>query len=342
VFALTDAGKENSMRRSKQGFTLVELLVVIAIIGILVALLLPAVQAAREAARRMSCGNNSKQIGLALHNYHDIHKQFPSGWLWDGGSNWETWSWSTLILPFMEQQGTYNQLGIGDLNLWQYYDVTGPDWLRVKGVLETPLKSFICPSDTGFYKPGLIHNDRRFDGGRAFAAHAYRPGMSNYMGNMGFRQRVRAQQNIAGGIFAGNSEVTIGGITDGTSNTILVGERDTQLCRSGSWVGIRNAAGNGSRGVYTSVAWARPQINAPDPPFGWGSDRGCGEGYASMHPTGCHVTMCDGAVRFLSETIDHVWNGAGGVGVAYRIPAQAGVYQRMMCRDDQIKFDFPN
>jgi len=329
------------MRRTTKGFTLVELLVVIAIIGILVALLLPAVQAAREAARRMSCGNNSKQIALALHNYHDVHKKFPPGWLWDGGANWETWGWSALVLPFMEQQPLYDQLGIGTVNIWQYHSVTGAPWQRAKEALEKPIETFICPSDTGYRKPGRVSDARRFDGGRAFAAHPYRPGSSNYIGNMGFRQRRRAQQNIAGGMFAGNSEVSISGIKDGTSNTILFGERDTQFCRGGSWVGVRNADGIGSRGVYTSVAWARPIINAPDPPFGWGSDRGCGEGYGSMHPTGAHVALCDGSVRFLSETIDHVWNGSGGVGVAYKRPNQSGVYQRLMCRDDGLVFELP-
>src|SRR4026209_106951 len=115
----------NSSGRNGQGwraaFTLVELLVVIAIIGILVALLLPAVQAAREAARRMQCGNNLKQIGQGLHNYHDTFKTFPDGWLYINNPpltnipaqpNTETWAWSALILPYVEQGPLHQQLGV--------------------------------------------------------------------------------------------------------------------------------------------------------------------------------------------------------------------------------------
>src|SRR5688572_27645245 len=104
--------------RLSRGFTLVELLVVIAIIGILVALLLPAVQAAREAARRMQCGNNLKQIGISIHNYHDTYKSFPSGWICPSVAtgamavDQESWGWSSLILPFMEQQALHDQLGV--------------------------------------------------------------------------------------------------------------------------------------------------------------------------------------------------------------------------------------
>src|SRR5688572_21241712 len=100
--------------RRPRGFTLVELLVVIAIIGILVALLLPAVQAAREAARRMSCGNNLKQISLGLHNYHDTYKAFPAGWFDFGGAanNFESWGWSAMLLPFVEQQPLHDQMGV--------------------------------------------------------------------------------------------------------------------------------------------------------------------------------------------------------------------------------------
>ncbi len=119
------------MRRvGKSGFTLVELLVVIAIIGILVGLLLPAVQAAREAARRMQCSNNLKQMGLAMQNYHDTHKTFPSGYTVDlvppavigttsmmSLTNPSHWSWGAFILPFIEQTSLYNSLGVGSRSL---------------------------------------------------------------------------------------------------------------------------------------------------------------------------------------------------------------------------------
>ena len=101
----------NQYRRTRGGFTLVELLVVIAIIGILVALLLPAVQSAREAARRMQCQNNLKQLALALHNYHTAHATFPPAGFYDGGgANGSTLSWHTTVLPFIEQQNLYDAL----------------------------------------------------------------------------------------------------------------------------------------------------------------------------------------------------------------------------------------
>ncbi len=327
--------------RRSRGFTLVELLVVIAIIGILIALLLPAVQAAREAARRSQCSNNMKQIGLALHNYADSFKSFPSGWIWPGSGNHECWSWSALILPYMEQGPLHEQVGVVGNQLWEYQALAGPAWNTIKQGLETPLSAFICPSDTEYYGAGQVHWARRFHGGVAHTAHAYRPGVSNYLGNVGYRQKARAWRNNRGGIFAGNSRVSFRDITDGTSNTFAVGERDTKYCRSGSWVGVRNAAGTGSRGVYTAVGWARPIINAPNPPYRWWTDRGCGEGFSSLHPGGAQFVLCDGSVKFISETIDHDWRGnIPNCEPEYKCP-QTGAYQRLMCRDDGLPVKVP-
>src|SRR5689334_985467 len=101
----------------RTAFTLVELLVVIAIIGILVALLLPAVQAAREAARRATCLNHLKQIGIGLHNYHDANRVLASGWISKAGDQAE-WGWATFLLPFIEQGPLYSQLKVNDRRLW--------------------------------------------------------------------------------------------------------------------------------------------------------------------------------------------------------------------------------
>lgn len=112
-----------NLRRQRRGFTLAELLVVIGVIGLLVAILLPAVQGAREAARKMQCGNNLKQLGLALHSYHDTHGTLPPGMLRDYGSGPTTtdlrgnWSWGALILPFMERETTYQGLAVGSTKL---------------------------------------------------------------------------------------------------------------------------------------------------------------------------------------------------------------------------------
>jgi prepilin-type N-terminal cleavage/methylation domain-containing protein len=312
--------------RRHQGFTLVELLVVIAIIGILVALLLPAVQAAREAARRMKCSNHLKQIGLALHNYHDVHKVFPSGWVHPGASNLECWSWSVLILPFMEQSPMHDKLEVHHWNLYQGMQSTVG--ARIKGLVETPIDIYICPSDTGYLRPGLIHNNRNFSGSAGYnAIGGYRPGVTSYVGVMGHRDT--AGINANSGVFFGNSAVSFKDILDGTSNTAAVGERDTQFCRSGSWVGVRNANGTGSRGVYTAVGHSRPRLN--EPAITWSSNAGCGEGFSSLHRGGAQFVLCDGSVRFVAETIQHFWVG-NGVN-AHRNDRNL-VYQRLLSRDD--------
>jgi len=314
------------MRHKRVGFTLVELLVVIAIIGILVALLLPAVQAAREAARRMSCSNNMKQIGLALHNYHDTHKTFPPGYFRLLGGSAETWAWSTLILPFMEQQSMHDGLGVTRYNLFQ---TPAASAAAAKILLETPLPAFMCPSDTGFPPPGAIHNDRRFDGGIFWNSTNYTPGISNYMGVMGHRDVSGTTANT--GIFFAQKGVSFRDILDGTSSTFAVGERETIFCRAGAWVGIRNPNGAGSRGVYTSLGNNRPKLNQDTLVINWNANDGCGEGFSSLHPGGAQFALCDGSVRFVSETIDHRWinNNANTHG-----DSRNGTYQRLMtCAD---------
>ena len=145
----------NTKRRSR-GFTLIELLVVIAIIAILIALLLPAVQQAREAARRTQCKNNMKQIGLAMHNYHDVHLCFPPGYItttpcesatvWPACNAGELglYSWGTFVLPYIDQSNLYNQLTPGTVPL--QVNLTIPAVLQS---LRQPLSMFLCPSDPG-------------------------------------------------------------------------------------------------------------------------------------------------------------------------------------------------
>lgn len=171
------------------GFTLVELLVVIAIIGILVALLLPAVQAAREAARRMQCSNNLKQLGLAFQNYHDTHKRFPMNYV-----NWQDrpqWKGSHLVrlFPFMEQQPQWDLFA----NSWN----GNPEDVRLSNGLllrETPIPTLLCPSDS--HEPII-------NGGRA---------VTNYAGSMG----AQLMQSNTGCSFAGNIQTAVGGRNLGT------------------------------------------------------------------------------------------------------------------------------
>ena len=320
--------------RTRAGFTLVELLVVIAIIGILVSLLLPAVQAAREAARRMQCGNNLKQIGLALHNYADTYKTFPSGWIYNGTATRECWGWGALILPFMEQAPLHAQLRVGNGSM--YEQLVSASWQPIVDGLQRPLAGFKCPTDTGYQFQGQIHQDRHFGGGQGFIAHNFLPGLSNYIGNNGHGPgRTGFEENS--GIFFGNSKISFGEIIDGTSNTFAVGERDTKFCRSGVWAGVRNGNGGGSRGVFVVVAQARAKMNESALP--WDNDpEGCGQGWSSIHPGGAQFVFCDGSVAFVSETIHFFhtktnWDGNGD-------PAN-GTYQRLISRADGLPVAIP-
>jgi prepilin-type N-terminal cleavage/methylation domain-containing protein len=213
----------------RAGFTLVELLVVIAIIGILVALLLPAVQSAREAARRMQCQNNMKQLGLALHNYHDTNNIFPCSSIWNSASDMDVknnanlrQNWVIAILPFCEQQNLYNQ-----------FDLTKPIPHANNALPRaTNLAFMICPSD-GFAKKlfsGAGSSDTS-NLGANWARGCYgangtlallRSGSDE--NNGGGEDSGGWKSNNRRGVMGANIAIGIDGIKDGTSNTILVGE----------------------------------------------------------------------------------------------------------------------
>jgi prepilin-type N-terminal cleavage/methylation domain-containing protein/prepilin-type processing-associated H-X9-DG protein len=333
---------------TRRGFTLVELLVVIAIIGVLVGLLLPAVQAAREAARRASCQNNFRQLGIASHNYHDVHQTFPPGWIDMPTANQETWGWNAFLLPMMEQENLSRELGItrGSLMARMAANSSGTPPTQIYPDTRVVIKILICPSDTG-HNSGLSHNNRSFDGGVGYTAAGFTgdpatiAGHSNYMGVMGHRDVGNATQNT--GCFYGNSRVGIADITDGTSNTIMVGERQTIDCRGGTWLGVRNTNATGTAGVLMVAGHSRPKMNQdPSPTTGipWNTDdTGCGEGFSSLHPGGAQFLFADSSVRFISETISHNWatdgtNVNGTIADSKR--PENGIYQRLMTRDDKL------
>jgi len=212
----------NSADRVRRGFTLIELLVVIAIIAILVALLLPAVQQAREAARRSQCKNALKQIGLGLHNYHDVHGKMPPGYVSRGVSmtdpaSTETalgFSWATMILPFVDQEPLYAQFNFSE-------DADAAQNL-VHG--QTPLSSFRCPSDPSQDRFTMVDS-----GGATINDPTGSPlqlPTSNYVGIIGYGSLSMTPGNPTGrGILYRNSSVEFRDITDGLSNTIMAGER---------------------------------------------------------------------------------------------------------------------
>jgi prepilin-type N-terminal cleavage/methylation domain-containing protein/prepilin-type processing-associated H-X9-DG protein len=329
--------------RVRRAFTLIELLVVIAIIAILIALLLPAVQQAREAARRSTCKNNLKQIGLALHNYHDTYKTFPPGYIFDvrdaaaGTCCRESWGWTAMILPHIDQKPLFEQLGVSKQGLDQGIATGGTAYQQL---LQTPLDVFRCPSDPGGNNGVTVtHQNRHFGGGIGTTTAGWGnwvASSSNYVGVLGNRERVGSNYpnpDDTNGIFSYNSRVRIADITDGTSNTFLVGERDAKNCRGGSWVGTRNPyGGNGSRGIYLLVGGAHGAalvLNAPP----WDGNDLCGEGFSSYHTGGAHFVLADGHVVFVSDNINFNStnrNAAGGSANS----ANMGTYQRLMRRDD--------
>lgn len=226
----------------RSAFTLIELLVVIAIIAILIALLLPAVQQAREAARRTQCRNNLHNIGLALHNYLDVHGSFPSGTVatYDTNNvtalaNFESWGWPALILPYLDQASVHNQLDVTGRSLRAAIEAVFA--AGGNSALDTafpPLPVFQCPSDrTG---PRLQNGMRRthFNGGANGPTNSWRPPTLNYPGNHGgLAGDLRVPDDTTDrhpfGLLYTGSSVKMRDIIDGSSNTFLVGEREYPL-----------------------------------------------------------------------------------------------------------------
>ena len=296
------------MRR--KAFTLVELLVVIAIIGILIALLLPAVQAAREAARRMSCTNNLKQIGIALHNYHDTHRKLPIGWLgFTGGSadfvGQPGWAWSTRILPFMEQQSLYD--GLIDMDL-PVTDAANAE-ARVAVV-----SSFICPSDVGDDVFDLMNAvDEETEGTTVITqlSKSNYPGVFGTQDIHGICEPDSADYNgcRGNGIFFLNRSLAFRDITDGLSNTFLVGERWSKWVNS-TWTGV---VPGGWHAPARVVAVASDEF----PPNSEANVEQQTHNFSSYHPAGANFLLSDGHVQLITETIDlEVYNAlctrAGG------------------------------
>lgn len=315
--------------KRRNGFTLVELLVVIAIIGILVALLLPAVQKAREAAQRMQCANNMRNVALGLHNYHSARGVFPPGFNIQETKE-ESWGWTTYTLPYLEESALYEQLGVNEQTLSEFF-------MKNKGTAnmqaaQTPLSIFRCATDTTpDLLPGKINEpgnrDRHFRGNQT--PQGYEPPTSNYVGLKGLGDKGCPPKNPKicenNGIFYGGSKVRIGKISDGTSKTFLIGERDNR-CKAGTYIGSRNPPGSGMWGSYMLIARTSMRFNYPIT----GDHNTCAEAFSSAHTAGGNFAYADGSVHFVSEDIDFD-NGKG-----LQPNAFMGVYQRLGCRNDGL------
>ena len=209
---------------SWSGFTLIELLVVIAIIAILIALLLPAVQQAREAARRTQCKNNLKQIGIALHNYHDTHSCLPPMKIWadgidcPGGQPWDNtggYSWRVMILPFVEQSTMYNQINFSAIHAG--FGCTGSA-AALGNISNKPIAGYLCPSDS---TPPIIAGHAGTNYGAAISASAQTILAFGQGSGTIPHERLAAVFQMNGN---GPVKVTLTDIKDGTSNTIAVAE----------------------------------------------------------------------------------------------------------------------
>ncbi|MEZ6122258.1 MAG: DUF1559 domain-containing protein [Planctomycetaceae bacterium] len=339
-----------TLQTRKSGFTLIELLVVIAIIAILIALLLPAVQQAREAARRTECKNKLKQLGLALHNYHDTHLKFPGSpmacvtAIGAGSVNcWEAWSGLAMILPYIDQAPLY-----GQANFDHYWDSTAAPAANNRTVNRTFLPAFVCPSDP---------YARKYAPDSAPTSYCLSAGSASTW-NLGM-------QHIPG-MFSLQSSIGIRDVLDGTSNTILAseaqvgrddGDRTAMNIRNSAAGPLNTAVGtSNSRRFSASAAnlaaiktyhaackanvltaavngddarsgrwWASggvfrgPWFNTlmpPNTPVNCDNDTSVTDmdlkSASSYHTGGVQAVLCDGSVKFVSENIDHgIWVGAG-------------------------------
>ncbi|MCH7989092.1 MAG: DUF1559 domain-containing protein [Planctomycetes bacterium] len=299
-----------SRKRRRRGFTLIELLVTISIITILVALLLPAVQHARETARRAKCQNNLRQIGVAVHQYHEVHRTFPPGQQWDWGPERDSnanpigrlpgWGWSAFILPFIDQLPIYETI---DFHL----PLNEDDVSRNREVISTSLPVFRCPSDRATplrnrntadncTQPGAICNPGQAWSSYHGAAGSYRAqtGTTNRLRGNGSFRRLRAGR-------PSNFIRRFSNLTDGASATIMFGESSMVFHNSGRLYGSSSSQDNDASGSHNLMKTGEDKMNPPR------SAPSVQRRYAfgSLHPGGAHFLFGDGRVKFISESIEH-------------------------------------
>ena len=308
-----------AMPRSRRGFTLVELLVVIAIIGILVALLLPAVQAARETARRMKCSNNLKQWALSMHNHHDVLKRFPYGSTDDAHENGRK-TWVMFVWPYIEQNNLADQ---GD----PYVPFYNPPYTihnTMNGLCAQHVESYLCPSDNG----KIDQSSGQYQ--RTRGNYVVNWGNALYPGSGGPHPEPTATLENIGPFYHEEGRryqpgrVRIADIRDGTSNTLMLSESlIATVATDNDWRGdIHNDDGHfrfhtvntpnsSSPDLISSTTFFTPN-NDPKMPIALGNPQQCAA--RSRHPGGVNAALCDGSVRFFNNHIElTTWRNLGAM-----------------------------
>ena len=305
--------------RNRSGFTLIELLVVIAIIGVLVSLLLPAVQQAREAARRSQCKNNLKQIGLALHNYEATSRLLPPGYVSVPGfgtmdpvsGDWGTgWGWLTYLLPYVEQAPLYNALNL-NVNCWDPRNAV---------LVTTSLPVYLCASAVN---PANTVNVEDVNHNTLAVF-----GRANYVHNVGWNDLWSAPAStpqdysgVANGVMYRDSSIKLRDVTDGLSNTVFAGERSPNLSDA-VWPGAMPGSAHYARPPFGSIGSGGPGTNwdsggsyvgahsgpsiyefpivihPPNSPLGHTDQM------YSQHAGGAHILLGDGSVRFIIDSVN--------------------------------------
>lgn len=330
-----------SKHNCTKGFTLIELLVVISVIALLMALLLPAVQQAREAARRTQCKNNLKQLGLALHNYHDSHSVFPPAYVGnpyvsgtanglsypdDNGNGSSGLAWGTLLLPALDQAPLYNA-----------FDLNQPCWSTANATpARTKLAAFLCPTATGGSDGFFVE---RYNGSSAYAPRNQTPlspavffAHSHYLTNAGIHQPwgrvtnyddfsipepIPANGNLPAvidGPFYRNSRISAASVSDGLSQTVFLGEHSSILSNK-TWVGVVPFGATCPKPPFPSdcnsggcLVGAHSGPDSHDHPqviiHAPNNPFGHTDEMYSEHVGGAHILMGDGSVRFVSQFID--------------------------------------